>query len=209
MFAISSYRKSPNTAFSKNVDSGNGYMVKYITVHDTIVPKMYAKLAAYAKTVQALLDQYAAGNILLVANMLSLTVYNQMSIDLYNLAQNPTTYPDYEILRTSITSSLSGLYQSILQHQNLVDLESQLTSAEKCCDILKDPVKLQDYINNLRRTKSILPSTVVTMPTVSIKPQYAEYIRLYGYPDGGVFNMDRLAPLAAKYANVTNAPSVL
>ena len=209
MFSISAYRKTPTTPFSKNVDSGNGYLVKYIKIYDQIVPKMYAKLATYAKTVQSLLDQYAAGNFVLVANMLTLPVYNQMSIELYNLAQNPAKYPDYETLRTSITSSLSGLYQSILQHQSLVDLESQLTSAEKCCDILNDPTKLQEYINNLKRTRSILPSTVVTMPAVTLKPQYADYIRLYGFPEGGVFNMDKLAPLAAKYTNVVGPPDVL
>jgi hypothetical protein len=209
MFAISAYRKSPNTAFSKNVDSGNGYLVKYITVLDNTVPKMYKRLADYAKTIQALLDQYAAGNFILVANLLSLPVYNQMSIELYNLAQSPGLYPDYEILRTSLTSSLSGLFQAIMQYQNLVDLESQLTSAERCCDILHDPVKLQEYINNLRRTKSILPATDVTIQPATLKPQYAEYIRLYGFPEGGVFNMDRLAPLAAKYMNSNQGRNVL
>jgi hypothetical protein len=41
--------------------------------------------------------------------------------------------------------------------------------------------------------RSILPDSKVTIITAEIKAEYAEYIQMYGFPDGAVFEMDKLA----------------
>ena len=55
--------------------------------------------------------------------------------------------------------------------------------------------KLRDYVNNLKKNVSIFPEMNVTIIRAEIKPEYAEYIKLYGYPQGGIFDMDRLADI--------------
>ena len=59
--------------------------------------------------------------------------------------------------------------------------------------ILDDKTKLQEYINHLLGARSILPDSKVTIITAEIKAEYAEYIQMYGFPDGAVFEMDKLA----------------
>jgi hypothetical protein len=210
MFATSVYRKNPTSAFSGNRDSGNGYIVKYIQVlRDNPEVGLVANLAKYVKTLQALMTAYETGQYQLVANLLTLPVYNQMSVDLARLAANPLLYPNYETLRVAITSTLTGLYLAVVQYGNLVNAEIQLTSAEDCCSILSDPTRLQDYINKMHKTRNILPAQQMVAPKASIRAEYAEYIKLYGFPTGGAWNMDKLAPLVQKYGSAEQAPIII
>ena len=48
-------------------------------------------------------------------------------------------------------------------------------------------------MNGLKGTTNIFPDLNITAPLARIKPEYAEYIRLYGYPESGIFDMDLLA----------------
>jgi hypothetical protein len=157
---------------------------------------MYAALSNYTKTIQTLIDEYARGEFALVAEILTMDMYNQMAVDLNNLAQDPAIFPEYETLRKTICASLSGLYQSIIQHSILLETESEFAKCEDMANILKDPVRLQAYIDEQKRNRSLFPESNValTIPA-QLKPQYAEYVRLYGFPAGGVFDMDKLAEI--------------
>jgi hypothetical protein len=41
----------------------------------------------------------------------------------------------------------------------------------------------------------LFPDTDAVMKKATLKPQYAEYVRLYGFPEGGLFDMDRLGAI--------------
>ena len=140
-----------------------------------------------------MLLNFALGNFEYVAANLTMKTYNTLSILMNSLQQNANLYPDYENIRSSINYSLEGLLQSVTQYITLNNTQVQLVDSQKKASILTDMVKLQEYLNSLKGARTLFPSTSVTTLAAKIKPEYAMYIKLYGYPANGVFDIDKLA----------------
>jgi hypothetical protein len=154
---------------------------------------MYKKLADIMTTINTLLSEYSKGNIPEVASILTQDAYHELSIKLAALAVPATKYPEYETIRASTRTTLAGLYQSIIQYVECVNCEEQLAVAKENESILYDPVKLKEYIEKLKRNRYLFPESNVQVISASLKPEYAAYIRLFGFPEGAVFETDRLA----------------
>lgn len=183
---------STNSIFAKNVTNTNTIMTNADALNK-IALGLYNKLSIYVRTIRTLLSEYAKGNFYTVANILTDAVYKKMSQDLLGLAANPQKFTDYENLRLANTSALEGLYQSIIQHSNLVDTEVKLEKAKEFELILKDPERLKAYIKMLQGRTSLFKDSTVQVKSATLKPEYAQYIRRFGFPVGGVFEMDKLA----------------
>lgn len=183
---------STNSIFTKNANNINSIMSSTYIQNNALID-LYKKLATYATTVSTLLTEYMKGNFAVVASILTPANYNLMSMQLNTLAQDPNKYPQYEQLRISITTSLGGMYQSILQYGTLLDTQTKLDNCAKCEEILNDPKKLQEYINKLKSSLVYFHESKVTIIAATLKPEYQEYIRLYGFPPGAVFESDKLA----------------
>ena len=183
------------TIFSKNVNTSNGSVAtKDAKVSASL--DMYIKLSAFVQTIRILLVQYAAANFYAVANALTQDAYKKMSVDLNSLSLDVNQYKDYENIRRGIIESLQGLYQSIRQHNILLDTEAQLSLVNQNLQTLYDPVKLQAYVELMNQRRSLFDESIVRATVAAtLKPEYAEYIRLYGYPVGGVFDMDKLGQI--------------
>jgi hypothetical protein len=95
----------------------------------------------------------------------------------------------------SCVNSLHGMFQGIQQYAENVDLQNALELSQDHEAILYDPVRLNAYIVELNKPKLALPDSNVTTIAATLKPEYAAYIALYGYPEGGVFEMDKLAAI--------------
>lgn len=162
---------------------------------NVILNDHYKELATYSTTLQQLLDSYSQGDFYAVANTFTQEVYNQMAVDINNLALNSETYPYYEELRLMIIASLEGLKQSTTQYANLINLETQLSTCQEYQSILYDPVKLQDFLNSLKKNVRVFPDVSVRAIRAEVKQEYLDYIKLYGYPPGGIFEMDKMAPI--------------
>lgn len=154
---------------------------------------IYKTLATYSETVQNLLLQFSLGNFKQVSTILNPKYYQYLSVKLANITY--IDYPIYEQLRQSIKKSLQGLYKAIEQYNVLANTKEILKTTQERASILDDMQKLRDYVNNLKKNVSIFPEMNVTIIRAEIKPEYAEYIKLYGYPQGGIFDMDRLADI--------------
>jgi hypothetical protein len=154
---------------------------------------MYTKLSKLVETVNTLLVEYSKGNIYAVANILTPKTYNSFSVSFASLAANSSQYPEYENIRKSIAFSLAGLYKSILQYSEYVNVQAQLDLAQQKVNILYNPELLKEYISTMRGNRQIFPESVVQAPVATLKPEYAEYIKLYGFPEGAVFDPDKLA----------------
>ena len=154
---------------------------------------MYKKLSRYIRTIQTLLTEYSKGHFYAVANVLTPSVYNRMSIDINNLYADSNKFPDYENIRMSNVMALQGLYQGILQYGALVDAEAKLEKTNEYYIILHDPEKLAEYIKQMNGRRNIFPESHVRTISAILKPEYAEYIRQHGFPEGAVFDMDKLA----------------
>jgi hypothetical protein len=67
-------------------------------------------------------------------------------------------------------------------------------------DILNDPVLLTRYIEEHYNNVNVLrlSETHQIDTTGSLQPQYVEYIAEYGYPEGGIFDLDRLSNIMSR-----------
>lgn len=185
MFASS----TSNSFFSKNVNSSSE------STENQLIVTMYKKLSVVVQTINTLMTEYSKGNFYAVANILNQENYNIYSIRLSNLAASFTKYPDYEAIRKSSTSALTGLYQSILQYSNYLNLEEQLRISRQREDILYNPTLLSEFISKMQQNRQLFPESTVEAPMATLKPEYAAYIAQYGFPQGGVFDPDRLASI--------------
>lgn len=173
-------------------------LITEVDVKNRQMMDMYKKLSAYVYAIQKLLDLFASGHLFEVAAILTESVFNSMSYEINQLAVDPVQFPDFENIRLAQVKTLQGLYQGVKQYAELVNTQIALTSAEECCIILRDPVKLKDYIDTMNANRRVFPDSNVTVPKATLKPQYAEYIKLYGYPEGGNFDPDKMAPILVK-----------
>ena len=189
-----------NTVFSRNINLNlqNG------DSSNQLIVAMYRKLAAVVYTINTLMKEYSKGNFYAVANILTEATYKKLSINLARLAVPSNKYHDYETIRMSSTSSLGGLYQSIFQYSELVDTKNKLEISKEHESILYDRVKLQEFINKLNQNKRLFPDSNVTVKKATLKPEYAEYIKHYGFPEGAVFDPDKLA-FILQLLGMTNA----
>lgn len=186
--------KSGNSFFSKNVNSSRGLIVGASAQSQTVVT-MYKKLSDVVQTVNTLMTEYSKGNFYAVANILTLENYNIYSIRLATLAADYTKYPEYETIRKSSTSALTGLYQSIVQYSNYLNLEEQLRVSQQRENILYNPTLLSEFISKMQQNRQLFSESKVEAPMATLKPEYAAYIAKYGFPQGGVFDPDRLASI--------------
>lgn len=174
---------------SRNV---NGLLMNSTAANQKLLD-MYLKLSIVVQSINSLMREYSRGNFYAVANILTQEMYKKLSINLAGLVFEPNKYTDYEIIRASSTSALAGLYQSIIQYTEYVDIQAQLEICKEHDAILHDPKLLQEWINQMNKRSQLFPDSNVQVIAATLKPEYAEYIKQFGFPEGAVFETDKLA----------------
>jgi hypothetical protein len=154
---------------------------------------IYKVLADYSVIIQKLLFEFSLGNFQYVTSILTRKYYQYLSIKLTQIMYND--YPIYEQLRITIKYALQGLYKAIQQYQILLETNIKLASVTERASILDDMKKLKEFVKTLKGGGNIFPDLIITAPMAKIKPEYLEYIQLYGYPSNGVFDMDKLGAI--------------
>ena len=188
------------TVFTANTQGNTGKTVMLFDLQVTTTTKItvgdediYKVLAEYSIIIQNLLYQFSLGKFKEVTKILNRNYYQYLSVKLSKISY--IDYPIYEQLRRSIKYSLEGLYKSIDQYNKLLNTEAILKTTRERAAILDDMVKLKEYINGLKKQSNIFPDMNITIIRAEIKPEYAEYIKLYGFPEGGIFDMDKLGAI--------------
>jgi hypothetical protein len=96
-----------------------------------------------------------------------------------------------------------------------VTINIDLNSTKKLLDSYSDAINtyndikaLADRYNYLiemqQSAMSFFGDINVTMPILTLKPEYAEYIKKYGYPEGGIFESDKIAEILENLGNGEN-----
>lgn len=176
------------TLYTQN-DNNNKTTKNPIIINEDI----YKVLATYSEIIQNLLFEFSLGNFQQVSNILNRKYYEYLSKKISIISY--IDYPIYEQLRRSIQKSLQGLYKALEQYGVLKNTQNVLVSTKEKASILDDMNKLKEYINRLKGSRQIFPDLIISAPLATIKPEYAEYIKLYGYPQGGIFDMDKLGTI--------------
>jgi hypothetical protein len=154
----------------------------------------------FAINIQNVIRFYYDGNFVKVLELLSkenLTNYSRL---LESYKKSSISYPAYESVRLVLKLYLQGLTKSLDQYLELVNSQSKVSALEERTAILDNMEKLQEYINGLNRTvnlfRNIPPVAVVE---AKILPEHATYIRKYGYPVGGIFDVKLLNEIISTF----------
>ena len=179
--AFTNANHSNTSAFTSQHQQSTSYLQLYTVLAESIV------------IFNNLMTNFASGNFQYVASNLTMIKYNNLAVIMSRLTQDSQNFPDYEIIRTTLNNSLKGLLQSVNQYITLQNTQSELAVSKEKAAILTDMKLLQEYLNDLKNTTTALPSSNVTVVAAQIKHEYALYIKLYGYPTNGIFDIDKLA----------------
>jgi hypothetical protein len=175
---------SPGTGSGSGSGSGTGFPV---------VLSFYSELSEIVNTINTISYFYSQGDYDSVAeNFTSITYYN-LSLELAKIQQDPSIYPEFENLRQSISRALEGLNKSILIYNDYKSASLQLASVSARAAILDDMQELKKYLDSLTGSIQLFPDIEITSIAATLKPEIAVYIKLYGFPPGGVFETDKLA----------------
>ena len=154
----------------------------------------------FAINIQNVIRFYYNGDFVKVLELLSkenLTNYSRL---LESYKKSSISYPAYESVRLVLKLYLQGLTKSLDQYLELVNSQSKVSALEERTAILDNMEKLQEYINGLNRTvnlfRNIPPVAVVE---AKILPEHATYIRKYGYPVGGIFDVKLLNEIISTF----------
>ena len=129
-----------------------------------------------------------------VTDTINLKTFINMLPSLFN--QKMTSLPEFEKVRITLVNIINMLEQGSLQYKEMKGIQLQLDAALERASILDDMDLLQEFINNLNKSYSIFGELTAQVTTqAAIAPEYAEYIKLYGYPENHIFDSDKLGQI--------------
>lgn len=189
--------KPPKTVFARNTNytNTNGISRERVLNNNNIELSYFSLLQNFTKLLKELFVYYSLGDFENVNKILTPAKYTQLVNQLIALKRNVAQFPRYEQIRDTIEKSLIGLMKAMDQYHSINDLKIQLAAAKDRAAILDDMDRLREFLEGLKRAVSIFPDSHVKVIKAELKPQYAEYIKLYGYPQGGMFDPTKLADI--------------
>jgi len=214
---------TPNTVFYKTAPKINTQFQSFvttqvngvkITVDSSTISAQQLQQLNFSSTIETnmltivdivnvLLKEFAAGDFITLATQLTADNYTNISTLIYNIRLDPNIYPNYELLRNTISLSFQQLYQSFSIHGQIANDEAIIQNLRSKEAILDDLSKLKEYVIELQSKLNSYAFDEVKMaaPMAIIKPEYAKYIQMYGYPHNMVFDTDKLAAIVANMNN--------
>lgn len=194
-------RRNSNVLFSKS-KAANGTAFSNDDVLNIERVEAYKQLNVVIRELDALMTQYAEGNISAVASTLTPDFFNKMALRLYSLKKNQSKFPDYEVVRLGFSNALEGLNRSAKQNALLINTQNERDNYLVSHNILHDRDKLLEYVESLNNQYTAIFGDRQDMSLkvrATIGREYTEYIRLYGLPIGGFFDADKLAQIILKF----------
>jgi len=183
---------SSSIGLIKNDDNTNNNIpLNKINVIEGDVITYYNKLAKITSGINILLDYFSKGQFSLLSSVLTVENYNNLVINLANIKYELDN--DYEIMRKSTIMSLQGLQQCVNQYSNMVMLQQENALLLEENSVLHDRAKLTDYLNQLLGQTRLFSDQEFTVIGATLRPEYAKYIELYGFPEGGIFDVEKLS----------------
>jgi hypothetical protein len=155
--------------------------------------------SSFAISIQNVIRFYYAGNFVKVLELLNKQNLENYSRLLESYKKSSISYPAYESVRLVLKLYLQGLTKSLDQYLELENSKATITVLEERTAILDNMDKLKEYINGLNRTVNLFGSIApVTVAKAQVLPEHATYIRMYGYPVGGIFDVKLMNDIIAK-----------
>jgi hypothetical protein len=178
-----------NCDISGGTGTGTGTIESKL-IHEMVISNCVTTIINYY-------SNFALGKFEQVRGSLTTDVFETLSKELYLLKRSFSDTSDYEIIRNIIVKSFESLMQMIYQYLNYTEIVTKFEAASGKAAILDDMQALEEYIKKLSESAniSVLPEVSFTAPLFTVKPEIQRYIDLYGFPEGGVFDVDKLGAL--------------
>lgn len=157
----------------------------------------------YTKIIQkmnGLIEDFIKGNNESLKQNLTRSFYQEVSIQL-----SAPKYIQDELAskyRYFIGSTLDALQQGLLNYIECSNKDLLVEQYKQKAEILDDNDKLVQYLESRKRRATIFADKTVTVPVATLKPQYAEYIKRYGVPDGLRFDGVLMREIVAELINI-------
>jgi hypothetical protein len=153
----------------------------------------YSQLSQLLTELNPIIYNYSIGDFEYLQAYLTELKYYDFSQRLYILRKDPAIYPEYENIRTSITRGLEGMKRGINLYYENKTLANELEISLQKSSILDDIELLKQYLLERGNTINLFPDIEVTSFAATLKPEISIYIKLYGFPPEGIFEVDKLA----------------
>ena len=173
-----------------------------------MILNLYSDLAIVVTNINNILYNYSIGNMEYVLSKLTKATYYDMTLKLTKIKQNADIYPEYENIRTFAERTLQGLYKSIYTYLDLQSSQRALDVMTEKESVLHDISKLKEYISSLAGSVALFPDISVTSISATLRPEIAEYIKLFGLPANGVFETDKMS-IALQNISYVSPPIVV
>lgn len=100
------------------------------------------------------------------------------------------SYEHYEKIRNMSKRIIQSVWKSIYQYRELKTALGEIDSLNEKAEILDDPDKLKQYIEDLtKKIQPVIPDQTITLPVARIKEPYYTYIQVFGLPDKAQFDI--------------------
>ena len=170
-------------------------LYRYQLLYDSVVAQMNTYIRHFTKgEYTKLINSFTNSNynsLILRADPLSFN-----TIDIQNLTGFEYDPEKFNLMRESTYNVIDGLRQTVkVAQENIALQEDIVTLKVNYKDVLEDPVKLNDYINENKINVMAFQASQPFNTTIELKPWYKEYFRLYGPPGNGVFQSELLAEI--------------
>lgn len=159
--------------------------------------EMYTKII---QKMNGLLQAFINGDNQSVKDNLTRSFYQEITIQL-----SASKYLEDDLAskyRFFIGSTLDAVQQGLLNYIECSNKELLIDQYKQKAEILDDNDKLVQYLESRKRRATIFTEKTVTVPVATLKPQYAEYIKRYGVPEGLRFDGNRMREIVAELINI-------
>jgi len=141
----------------------------------------------------------------------NLDYYNTQSAILNNLRATEQSNEDFQGVRNLIATAFQGINVSVGTYGELQRVTNERDDYKEKADLLdkisSDPDAMTEYIEMLSKRRGgfrLFGGQTATAMSVSLKPEYAIYFTVYGVPNYGAFDPDKLATINARIEYVRN-----
>jgi len=152
--------------------------------------------------IQLINTEYLKGNYAYLTANLTSTQYLEYTNELYKLKAF-TNSQSYEQVRTILLTMLENLQKTVMVLFEKQNMEYLISNSREKLDILNNIEKLTEYLHKLKlQAQVIFPESNVRMTSVKINPTYTRYIELYGFPQNGIFDGDKLTRIDQQLSSI-------
>jgi hypothetical protein len=190
---------SNNCSCSISGSGGNNNMTLK-EVSDALIQNQMIHNLVISDTVTTIVSYFTnviLGNYDEITTVFTIDQFELLSEQLYAFKSALADTSDYEIIRNIITKSFESLWITTKQYITNLNISEELITVKQKAAILDNLQLLQDYINKLNSTENIniIPDVPIEAPVFTVRPEILKYIQLYGYPPGGIFDVDLLGAI--------------